>query len=250
MPSQPLSPGVAAALERRAFDRRVFLASSIAFAAIVLAGFSRTYYLKTLFHTAALPSMLVHVHGLLMTAWVVLFIVQVRLVSANRVRLHQRLGYAGVGLALAILATGLPMALRAGKFGSASTPPAIPALSFLVVPLFDLLMFALLFGGAVYYRRRPAAHKGLMLLTAVNLLPPALGRMPVPALLALGPLWFFGVPTVLGLTYVVLDARRHHRVNRVALTGLLLLVASYVVRLAIMTTAPWLSFAAWATSFV
>ena len=62
----------------------------------------------------------------------------------------------------------------------------------MIVPLFDLLMFVILFGAAVYYRRRPAAHKRLMLLTAVNFLPPTIARIPVAALQGLGPFWFFG----------------------------------------------------------
>jgi hypothetical protein len=60
-------------------------------------------------------------------------------------------------------------------------------------------MFVLLFVAAIFYRRRPAMHKRLMLLTAVNFLPPALDRIPVASLQALGPLWFFGFPTALAL---------------------------------------------------
>ena len=154
------------------------LAAAILFPLIVLVGFGRTYYFKGLFGTTRpLPSSLVHLHGLVMTAWVVLFVVQVRLASSKRIHRHQQLGYAGIGLGALIIATGLPTALRAAKYGSASAPPAIPPLSFLLVPTFDLLIFALLFGAAILYRRRPAAHKRLMLLTAVNFLPPALARV-------------------------------------------------------------------------
>ena len=237
-------------LARRTFDRRLFLAAAILFPLIVLVGFGRTYYLKGLFDTPPLPSSLVHVHGLVMTAWVVLFISQVRLISSKRIRLHQKMGYAGIGLGALIVATGLPTALRAAKYGSASSPPEIPPPAFLIVPLFDLVMFALFFGAAIYYRRRPAAHKSLMLLTAVNFLPPALARIPIPSLQALGPLWFFGVPTVLALLCLILDARRHGRVNTVFATGITLLVVSYVARLALMTTGAWLNLATWLMSFV
>lgn len=237
-------------LSRRRFDRRLYLAAAIAFPLIVLAGFGRTYYAKGLFASPPLPSALVHVHGLVMTAWVVLFVAQVRFIAARRVRLHQRLGYAAVGLAALLIVTGIPTALRAAKFGSAASPPDVPPLAFLAVPLFDLVMFAVLFGAAIAYRRQSAAHKSLMLLTAINFLPPAIARIPIPALQALGPLWFFGVPTVLAALVVVLDARRHGRVNWVFLAGTLLLVASYVGRLALMTTDPWLRLATWMTSFV
>jgi hypothetical protein len=237
-------------VERRLFDRRLYFAIAILFPAIVLLGFARTYYLKGLFATPPLPSGLVHLHGLVMTAWVLLFVVQVRLISTKRIRLHQRLGYASIALAVLVIATGLPTALRAAKYGSTSTPPGIPTLSFLLIPTFDLVMFALLFGAAIVYRRRPAAHKALMLLTVLNFLPPALARIPSASLQATGPVWFFGFPTIVALVCLVLDARRHGRLNRVFAAGTALLVASYVARLALMTTPAWMSIAEWLITFV
>ena len=234
---------------RRQFDRRLFLIAAVAFPIIILIGFGPTYYARGLV-VAPLPSFLVHVHGLMMTLWVGLFVAQVALISAKRVQLHQRLGYGAIGLAVLIIATGLPTALRAAKYGAASTPPGIPPLSFLVVPVSDLAMFALLFGGAIYYRRKPAAHKSLMLLTALNFLPPALARIQIPALQAIGPLWFFGVPAAIALACVALERRRHGRLNSVFLAGSLCLIVSYVARLALMSTRPWMRFAEWATSFV
>lgn len=238
------------ALGRHLFDRRLYKTAAILFPLIVLAGFGRTYYAKWWFDTPPLASLLVHLHGILMTTWVVLFIAQVWFISSKRIRLHQRLGYAGIGLGALIVAVGFVTALRAAKYGAASTPPAIPPLAFLAVPLFDLLMFVILFGGAIYYRRRAAEHKRLMLLTAVNFLPPAIARIPVATLLALGPLWFFGLPTVLTLTCLTLDARRNGRVNKVFAVGSALLIASYVGRLGLMMTGPWMQFAGWLTSFV
>lgn len=237
-------------MARRNFDRQLFKVAAILFALIVFAGFARTYYAKAYFATPPLPSMWVHVHGLLMTAWVALFALQISLISSKRVRVHQRLGWAGVGLATLIAGVGIVTAIRSAKYGSSSTPPGIAPLAFLAVPLFDILMFALLFGGAVYYRKKPAAHKSLMLLTAINLLPPAVARIPLPAMQALGPIWFFGVPTVLAVFCLILDWRRRGTLNRVFATGVALLVGSYVVRLALMGTAAWMQFATWATSFV
>ena len=237
-------------VERRLFDRRLYFVIAILFPAIVLLGFARTYYLKGLFATPPLPSGLVHLHGLVMTAWVVLFVVQVRLISTKRIRLHQKLGYASIALAVLIIATGLPTALRAAKYGSSSTPPGATPLSFLLIPTFDLVMFALFFGGAIIYRRRPAAHKALMLLTVLNFLPPALARIPIASLQATGPVWFFGFPTLVVLICLILDARRHGRVNRVLAVGATAMVAGYIVRLALMTTPAWMSIAEWLVTFV
>lgn len=234
----------------RLFDRRLFMAAAIVFALLILAGFGRTYYLMRLFDVPPLASMVVHAHGLLMTSWVALFATQVWFISSRRVRLHQQLGYGGIGLAALIIAVGFVTALRAAKYGSASTPPGIDPHAFMIVPIFDLLMFVVLFGGAVYYRKRPAEHKRLMLLTAINFLPPAIARIPLASLQAFGPLWFFGLPAFLALLCLGLDTRRYARVNRVFAAGTGLLLASYVVRLAIMMSAPWLDVARWLTSFV
>jgi hypothetical protein len=238
------------ALAKRQFDRRMFMAAAIAFPLIVLIGFGRTYYFKGLFNVPPLASALVHLHGLLMTTWVALFVTQVWLISSRRVRIHQRLGYSAIALAALIIAVGLVTAVRAAKFGAASTPPGIAPAAFLIVPLFDLVMFSVLFGAAIYYRKKPAQHKALMLLTAVNFLPPAIARIPIAALQGFGPLWFFGFPTVIALLCLGLETWRHGRLNRVFLAGTLLLIASYVVRLAIMPTAGWMQIATWLTSFV
>jgi hypothetical protein len=111
-------------------------------------------------------------------------------------------------------------------------------------------MFVIFFGAAIYYRKKPAAHKMLMLLTAINFLPPAIARIPIAQLQALGPLWFFGFPTLLTLFCIAIDRRRYGKMNVVFLSGGLLLITSYVVRLALMNTAAWMEAARWLTSFV
>ena len=242
-PQQRLIPG-------RLFDRRMFAAAAIVFPLLVLLGFGRTYYLKAFFDVPPLPSILVHIHGLLMTTWVVLFITQVRLISSRRIRLHRRLGYGSIGLAVLIVASGIPTALRAAKYGSASTPPGVSPTGFLIVPAFDLALFASLFGAAIYFRKNPATHKRLMLLTAINLLPPAIARIPSASLQALGPLWFFGLPTMLALLCLGLDIRRHEGINNAFVAGTVLLIASYPIRLALMNTSAWLAAATWLTNFV
>ena len=71
---------------------------AFALAAFVIVGFSRTYYLRFLYDLPPM-TLLVHLHGLVFTAWMALFVVQTRFVAANRVDLHMKLGIAGVVLA-------------------------------------------------------------------------------------------------------------------------------------------------------
>jgi len=63
--------------------------------------------------------MLVHLHGILMTSWVLLFISQVWLISSKRIRTHQRLGVSAIALAVLIVIVGFFVAVRAAKFGAA-----------------------------------------------------------------------------------------------------------------------------------
>ena len=86
-----------------AFDRRFYGCSAITVALIVLVGFARTYYLKGFFGTRTLAPF-VHFHGLVMSAWVVLFFVQTRLIAAHRFALHRSLGILGCCLAAVVAA--------------------------------------------------------------------------------------------------------------------------------------------------
>lgn len=233
----------------RRSDRRIFLAAAILFPIIVLIGFGPTYYLRFAFDRPPVPSMLVHFHGLLMTTWVAFFITQVWLIRSKRAKVHMSLGMLGVALATLLIVVGFFTAAASAKYGSPSTPPGIPPLGFFAVPLFDLLLFAGLFGAAIYYRKRPANHKRLMLLTVLNFLPPAVARIPVEIFQTAGPLFFFGVPTVLAIGLLVYDTWRNRKLNAVFLVGALALIVSYPLRIILSVTDAWMSFAAWVTSW-
>ncbi len=225
--------------EFRMRERRIYIAAAIVFPLIVLAGFARTYYLKGFFDVPAVPTLL-HLHGVVMTAWVLLFVAQVYLISSRRVRLHQRLGYAGIGLAILVVAVGAAAGLTVAKYGSAFTPPS---LQFLIIPLGDLAVFAVLFGAAVYYRKRPAEHKRLMLLTAIGFLPPAIARIPVEQLQQIGPPWFFGLPALIAIALIVLDRVQTGKFSRIFIAGAALMIFSYIFRVAVMETPAWLAVA-------
>ena len=240
--------GVADRAIVRAKEKRFYLLSGLLFAGLVFVGFSKNYYLRPLFGLGPLYSDLVRVHGVVMTVWVLLFAVQTWLVSAKRVRLHMKLGWAGVAAAVLVLLTGYMVSIGALEHQTAADRGGIPPLAFLIVPLADLVLFVLFFGFAIHWRKRPAEHKRLMLLTAANFLPPAAARMPVDALQALGPFWLFGLPTVLLVAALVYDTRRNGRINKVFLAGSILLVASFPLRLMIAGTETWMNFAAWLAS--
>jgi hypothetical protein len=223
-------------------DRRLYTWVAVFMPVIVLAGFARTYYLKGLFGSPPLPGLLVHLHGIVMTSWVVLFVMQVWLVATRRTRLHRRLGVLGAILASLVLFVGVVTAISAAARGSSSDPPP---LQFLVIPLGDLLVFGLLVGTALYFRRRPGFHKRLMLLAALNLLPPAIARIPLEFIETGGPLVFFGLTDLCVLACVVFDFVKNRRLHPVFVWGTPLVVASQPLRLMLAGTEAWMRFATW-----
>ncbi len=105
-----MSASVGTTVNRRTIDRWFYTWVALGMALIILAGFARSYYLKGVFGTPALP-LLLHVHGLVMTTWFALFFVQVRLVATHRTDIHRRLGVAGAAVAGLVVTVGAGTAL-------------------------------------------------------------------------------------------------------------------------------------------
>ncbi len=234
-------------LLRRPSDRGLFVAAAVLFPLLVLAGYFRSYYFSAFFDVRPLANALVHAHAAVMTAWVVYFVAQVALIRTRNVKLHVALGTVGVALAALVVVVGMATAYDA-HLVRASAPAGIDPHSFFVIPTADMTLFVLFFAGAFYYRKRPAEHKGLMLMTAVNFLPAAVARIPVvPDKYML--LWAYGVPDLLALVSLGWLTWRHRRLNRAFAAGLLLFIASQPLRIVVSGSATWLQFTGWLASF-
>ena len=230
---------------RRNLDHRFFGIAAAAVIVIVLVGFGPTFYLKPFFDSPPIARWVIYLHGFVMAAWVLLFTVQVYFISSKKIKLHQKLGYAGIVLAVLVIVSGLSVAVSAARYGATAAPPDIPPLEFLIIPFGDMIVFAILFGAAVYYRKNSPNHKRLMLLTMINFLGAAIARFPGGLTNAYGPLWFYGVPTVITIALIALDTWYNRKVNKVFLFAGIFLVASLWLRLPLSSTDGWLSFAQW-----
>src|SRR5438445_3726719 len=150
-------------------DRFFYTGMTVACVITVFAGFSRTFYLRPYFQTTPLISLLV-LHGIVFSSWLVLLLTQTTLVATKRTHIHRRLGIAGGALALAMIIIGTTTAIIRAKTFAA--PPGFSSpLVFLTIPLGDILVFATLVGTAFWFRRQVHAHKRLMLLATIAILP-------------------------------------------------------------------------------
>ena len=157
-------------------DNLFYLLMSIACAGGIFLGFSRTFYLKTYFGTPALPA-LFHFHGVVMTIWMMYFILQTALIASNRPAVHRSLGVVGAVLAILMCVLGTAMAFVADKMRHNAFPFAADPESACLFSLMDIFMFGAFVWTGFHFRRKREVHQRLMLLaTVVALMPSGIGR--------------------------------------------------------------------------
>jgi hypothetical protein len=187
----------------------------------------------------------VHAHAAVFTLWLFVLLAQTLLIGAGRPDLHRRLGITAAVLVVPMLALGYETAIFGARRGHA--PGGVfDALQFLIVGLGDLVLFASFFAAAMLWRRRPEAHKRLMLLAAI-------GGFAWPAITRIG--WIAGQPpkmfAVLGLLLLALplhDWLVQRRVHAATVIGVIVIAASFPLRRAIAVSEGWRELARWLTS--
>jgi hypothetical protein len=228
---------------------RFYSHAALVLAVFLLGAFLRTYYLRFLSDLPPL-TLLIHVHGLLFTAWVLLFVAQTRLIAANRVDLHKRLGLVGIALAAAVFAVGIVTALEAGAAPGLRASGRTGA-QFIIIPLTSITLFAALVGSGIALRKRPALHKRLMLLGMISVLGPAVARLV--SLIGQGQ-WMshfqIGILAAFVAWFLIADWRRHRIVHPVFLIGGLGLLLSWPLRLAVGASEWWQPIGRWLVGLV
>lgn len=209
----------------------------------IFAGFARTLYLRSISGAPPLSTLLL-VHGIVMTGWFLLFGTQVWLVESGHAKLHRRLGVLGAVLAVLVVYVGIAAAVDAGRRGVGPALGVTPAV-FMAIPLFDIPVFALLVGVALWHRRRGDVHQRLMLLATLGMLTPAIARIPLALIQDGGPPVFFGLAFAIVAACVAIDTFRSRRLHPAFLWGGALLAGMLPVRLFVSHTEAWTRFAGW-----
>jgi uncharacterized membrane protein YozB (DUF420 family) len=234
-------------ISKRSRERVFFTGMSVVCLFVVLAGFSRTFYLRPYFQQAQQLIPLLILHGIIFSSWIALFIIQTSLIATKKTRVHMRLGIAGGVLAALMIIIGSVTAIVRAK--GPSPIPGVNPLSFLTIPLFDMLVFAILISLAFYFRRQVDVHKRLMLLATIGILPAAVARIPINFIATGGPLAFFGLTDLLIIPCLIFDMLTRGRPHRATVLGGALIVISHPLRLLIGGTSVWLAFATWLTQW-
>lgn len=162
---------------RMADERRFFFVMSLVIFATAIAGFGSDILLGRAWFTD-FPWQ-VHVHAVVFTSWIVLYVVQNWLVvDGHNIMLHRRLGWFGAAVATIMVPLGISATVMAVARGSIAG--IFPLGLFLVMDIFGILGFAALTFAAIRLRNHAGWHKRLMLCGTVLVIAPGIGRLVGP----------------------------------------------------------------------
>jgi hypothetical protein len=214
-----------------------FVGFTIVFAMLVLAGFSRTFFLPMAKGTLAKP-LFVHVHGALFFGWTALLVLQASLAAMKRLRLHRKIGSYGGWLIIPMLLMGTVVAAH-DTVHDYYAGDGDAALSFFYGELADLAMFGVLAGAAMLLRDKPEFHKRWVIMGSLGLLGAAIGR--IHEISAFGLHIFI----VLIASVVAYDIASRRTVHVATLTGAAILLAMNLTEEPIGNTSAWISASHW-----
>jgi hypothetical protein len=199
-----------------------YLVIALFFVGIVTWGFWRSYFGPLLQGTVDRP-LVVHIHAAVFVGWVLLLVAQAALVTAGRLRLHRKLGTAGMIYGAFVFVVGIlvsvgapALRVRAGEF-SVEVGGMVAIYS-----LADLCLFGAFLAFAFVNRSRPDVHKQWVIAATAALGGAAVGRVlqtdsPEYLLTWLAPV----------LALIVIDLTTRRRVSAVPLVSAALIVIAF-----------------------
>ena len=196
---------------------------------------------------------LVFLHGILMTTWIIAFVVQSGLIVSGNRKLHMTLGVAGAVLAGLLVIVGVATAIASVHYNPESYKEIWGARRFLSFMLVNISGFAILAGSGLIYRRRPEVHRPMMLLATLFVAGPA-GFFRIPAISGvimsnihtiIGP-W---IPMlVLGTLLLVLKSVMTRSWDRYLAKGFAGVILACVLQYVVSNSAWWNHVAGWVTA--
>lgn len=251
-----LRPDVLSGTPRaHAIDRWIYVVMAAWFILIVLVGFVPDSVMKIAAVQAGLrPAFpfIMHVHAVLMGAFLLLLLSQTSLVAMGRCDRHQRLGVAGMVLAPALVVAGFMLVptnyQMAAELAQSGSEPARQAMTARLVQMENTLLlqtkvgilFTVFLTIGLRARGRDAGlHKRMIILATAVPLSAAFARMPwLPTTLPASPL-SQGIYVMLAVTPMLAwDVIRNRSVHRAYLVWFAIYIAVMVV-IARLWDTPW-----------
>ncbi|MFT3684918.1 MAG: hypothetical protein QM783_08330 [Phycisphaerales bacterium] len=236
-------------------NKYFYTATGVFFLLVAIVGFSGFYFQGMAYRPGGLRPItppirgLVITHGVTMSLWLIMLVVQPLLVATGNRKKHMVMGWVGTALAAIVTVSGVIVGCSFSKY----MPPeakmwGISPLEFTIVPLGAIALFAVFVTLGVALRRKPALHRPMMFLATLAGLTAALNRIdwlnaPLIGTVfdkAFGP---FFVIVVIGVAMVVIRSLLAKRFDKPLAIGVAVVIASTTVMWHLATTPAWMSIA-------
>lgn len=253
---RPLAASSGAESFAEVIDRWIYVIMAGLILVVVLVGFipDSIMMLEKIETGEALPiPPILHVHAVLMGAWILLLLAQATLMATGRRGPHMQLGGLAAILAPAIVIAGfvlVPVRHQQLYAAIAAAPPDVAGyLKNEIVPLATNIMlpqirigivFAILVGLALYLRRTDfETHKRLMILATISPLPAATDRMTfLPTTLPDSPLTIDVYMLMVALPLILWDLHRGRLRQRAYGIWFALMIPS-AIAMNLLWSSPW-----------
>lgn len=116
-----------------------------------------------------------HVHGLIMTAWLGIFLAQTLLIAKDNVKLHRQLGPIGFVFGILVWLSLVGITVRALIVNN--PPEGSGQFDILFIQLYLLVLFGIFFACGMLVRKQAAAHKRLLLLATLIVIQAGIDRI-------------------------------------------------------------------------
>lgn len=209
--------------------RYFFVKMAILFLIVALIGFIPSY--QMIYSGQIKPHWFAHVHGAIMTSWLLIFLTQSILAAKGNLKFHRRLGLFSVGLGVIVwLAMG-----TASIRGRIAYPPPLEDFTWdiLLIELSAMNLFGLFFTWGILVRKKAAAHKRLLFFATLVLLQAAVDRTRwLPGLDAAFYVRFIYLD-VLIIPLLIYDLITARRIHKITMIGSMIII---IVQIAVTNT--------------
>ena len=186
-------------------------------ATVLLLGLTVTGFQLFYFHSQAYPGRpltppiktLLITHGVAMSLWMLLAIIQPFLIASGNRRVHMALGKVAAVIAVGLVVLCIKLGIAAERIAPPDMMhgPLTPK-QFLAVPVLNIALFALFVAAGVGWRKRPDIHKPMMFLASLTVVAAAIARIDFFNHLYAGTVWqkIFGnlfFTLVIGAVFVI-----------------------------------------------
>jgi hypothetical protein len=221
-------------------DRRIYAVWIGVVWAAILAGFGLDF--TRYIGEAPSPPLVLHLHAAVYVLWLGLVALQILWVEVGNLRRHKLLGWWTVGVSALMVPLGLAAALvdQARQVAHPDYAPQFLALEFEEMFAFSAFMIV-----GVIYRRNPAAHKRLMVLSAVAISDAGFARIwligikkEIPGLFGFWVTYFWGIFLLL-VAMAIWDLWRRRRIHPAVIFGAAVLWAGEIITTVLNFSPTW-----------